>query len=64
MPRYRVTIKRTFVETAEIEVEAEDAVDARNIAPDEVDDEDFHEHTLEDESVESVEEIEPGEDEG
>lgn len=60
MPRYRVTIKRTFAETAEVEVEAEDEGDARDIALDEVGDEAFHDSTLEDEAVESVEEIESG----
>jgi len=57
--KYLVTIKRTFVEYGKIEVEAEDVAEAQEMARESVDESDvsWSEQSLEDEIVDSTEEL-------
>jgi hypothetical protein len=56
MPMYRVTMKRSFEETGTVLVEADDADDARDIAPQVIDEDgEWGSQSLEEECIESVE---------
>lgn len=58
MPKYKVTMRRSFEEFGEIEVEAEDEDEAKEIAQESADtDMAWSQQTLDEETVDSVEEV-------